>query len=154
MAYYAPFYQPTNFYNSQIPLYQPQSAVNSVPQNSPIQPQQTSDFIWVLNENEATSYPVAPNASVILWDKSKATIYIKSANAQGVPSMRILDFTERTTSAATTPEKHICTCGNNFVPKKDFEALRADFDELAEAVNSLKAKASTKTKKSEVENDG
>lgn len=33
-------------------------------------PTQTNDMIWVLNENEATSYPVAPNNSVVLWDKN------------------------------------------------------------------------------------
>lgn len=39
--------------------------------------QRTSDIIWVLNENEAMAYPVAPNNTVVLWDKNNPTIYVK-----------------------------------------------------------------------------
>ena len=110
--YYAPYYRPMNYYNpsipqenqnmqngqqfQQIPVQQPQQ----MPMPTPIQqtpmaqptPMPSNDMLWVLNETEATSYPVAPNNSVTLWDKNKDTVYIKSVNMQGVPSMRILDY--------------------------------------------------------------
>ena len=107
MAYYAPFYRPTYYdpvqqsqmgqYNPQYPQQMAQPMQNA---QMPMQGQPTNDFLWVLNENEATSYPVAPNNTVTLWDKNLPTIYIKSVNAQGVPSMRILDFTERSATAS------------------------------------------------------
>jgi hypothetical protein len=98
--------------------------------------QPTNDMIWVLGEVEATSYPVAPNNTVTLWDKNTPTIYIKSANAQGVPSMRILDFTERTQGAQNNATQHQCGCAGKYVPIDEFnamreniEALRKDFEE-------------------------
>lgn len=94
-----------------------------------MQPTQQSDpLLWVLNENEATSYPVAPNNSVVLWDKNKPTIYVKTVNAQGVPSMRILDFVERAENSSTT---HECKCGDNFVTLEQFNALNEKFEALA-----------------------
>lgn len=98
-------------------------------------PTPTNDMIWVLGEVEATSYPVAPNNTVILWDKNQQTIYIKSANAQGVPSMRTLDYTERTLEPQNEPYKHECQCGSKFVPIEDFNALKADFKALADKIN-------------------
>ena len=85
MAYYAPFYRPTYYdpvqqnpigqFNQQFqqPMTQPMQNAQM-----PMQGQPTNDFLWVLNENEATSYPVAPNNTVTLWDKNLPTIYIKS----------------------------------------------------------------------------
>ena len=124
----------------------------------PIQPmvqpisQQTNDMLWVLNESEATAYPVAPNNSVVLWDKSNPTIYVKSVNAQGVPSMRILDFSERTTdNAPKTAVEHKCECGDKFVLKKDFQALQSEFEALRGELDELKAKPKAKTVKKAVE---
>ena len=159
MAYYAPFYRPTYYdpvqqnqmgqFNQQFqpPMSQPM-------QQAPMQTQQTNDFLWVLNENEATSYPVAPNNTVILWDKNLPTVYIKSVNAQGVPSMRVLDFTERTATSAKQPVSAPFGSANNFVTLDSFNALEAKFAALEGKVDELRPKASAKTKKAEVENDG
>ena len=118
-----------------------------------MQGQPTNDFLWVLNENEATSYPVAPNNTVTLWDKNLPTIYIKSVNAQGVPSMRILDFTERSATAPKTPSVPSFNSNNNFVTIDSFNALEAKFSALESKVDELRPKSSSKTKKVEVEND-
>ena len=85
------------------------------PFQRPIEP-----LIWVLNESEAVSYPVAANNTVVLWDKNMPTIYVKSADSQGVPSIRILDFTERQTSV---PQ-------NDYVKQNDFKMLEEKFNEL------------------------
>lgn len=160
MAYYAPFYRPTYYdpiqqnqmgqYNQQFqqPMAQPMQNAQM-----PMQGQPTSEFLWVLNENEATSYPVAPNNTVILWDKNLPTVYIKSVNAQGVPSMRVLDFTERTATAQKQPVSGPFGSANNFVTLDSFNALEAKFAALEGKVEELRPKAIVKTKKAEVEND-
>ena len=38
---------------------------------------------------------VAPNNTIQLWDSESQTIYLKSADASGMPSMKILDYTIR-----------------------------------------------------------
>lgn len=150
MPYYAPFFRPA---------YQPEMAQNHQPYQQPMnqypqaQPpvanQPPSDFLWVLNENEATSYPVAPNNTVTLWDKNLPTIYIKSVNAQGVPSMRVLDFTERTAQAPAQPPAAFQQ-PNNFATIEQFNALRDDVEAIRGKLNEWKPK----TKKTEAENNG
>lgn len=160
MAYYPPYFNRGNYINPmqtapQMPMQNvPQMEYQPQYQQMPMaQPTPTSDMIWVLNESEATAYPVAPNNSVVLWDKNNPVIYVKSVNMQGVPSMRILDFSERATeNTQKSPVEHKCTCGD-FVLKKDFQALESEFKALQDAIEELKGK-STKQKNVEVENDG
>ena len=161
MAYYAPFYRPTYYdpvQQSQMGQFnqQFQQPITQPMQNAqmPMQGQPTNDFLWVLNENEATSYPVAPNNTVTLWDKNLPTIYIKSVNAQGVPSMRILDFTERSAAATKTPSVPSFNSTNNFVTIDSFNALEAKFAALEGKVDELLPMERAKAKKVEVENDG
>ena len=161
MAYYAPFYRPT-YYDpvQQNPMgqfnQQYQQPMTQPMQNAqmPMQGQPTNDFLWVLNENEATSYPVAPNNTVILWDKNLPTVYIKSVNAQGVPSMRVLDFTERTATAAKQPVSAPFGSDNNFVTIDSFNALKGDVEALRGKLDELNAKPVAKSQKTEAENDG
>lgn len=119
-------------------------------------PTQTNDMIWVLNENEATSYPVAPNNSVVLWDKNEPIIYVKSVNNQGMPSMRVLYFEERnatpSNSHKNTPKTHECTCGDKFATKEQINDLRVKLDDLTAKYEELShpvvEKPKTTTKKS------
>ena len=157
MAYgnYAPFYRggyfnpmqtPTmpNMAENQgqfVPQYQqPMAQTNPVPM-----PQPTNDMIWVLGQTEAESYPVAINNSVVLWDKSNPTIYVKSVNAQGIPSMRTLDFVERVQNGSQTPTEHVCKCGDNFVTKEEFKALQGKYDEIMGKLEQLEEKPKAKT---------
>lgn len=159
MAYYAPFYRPT-YYDPVQP--NPMGQFNQqyqqpIPQQiQPVQTAQqpTNDFLWVLNENEATSYPVAPNNTVTLWDKNLPTIYIKSVNAQGVPSMRVLDFVERTATNPTQTAGTAFNSPNNFVTIDSFNALKGDVEALRGKLDELNTKPTAKSKKTEVENDG
>lgn len=168
MAYgnYAPFYRGGYFNPMQTPTMTPmvdnqnQFAQQYQPpvQQQPVAPMtnQSSDMmLWVLGQTEAESYPVAPNNTVILWDKNDPTIYIKSVNMQGVPSMRVLDFTERAANAPKTPEKHDCKCGDKFATKEQLNALQGKFDDVMAIVEDLQAKSNTKsaktTKKTEEE---
>lgn len=97
-------------YNAYFPVaypnygnYYPQTYQPAVqPQQVPTQPQpiqNQNSIIWVSGLVEAQSYPVAPNYAVALWEQSGKTIYLKSADATGKPSIRIYDLVERTESA-------------------------------------------------------
>lgn len=118
-------------------------------------PTQTNDMIWVLNENEATSYPVAPNNSVVLWDKNEPIIYVKSVNNQGMPSMRVLYFEERNATTSNSPKNapktHECTCGDKFATKEQIKDLKAKLDDLTakyeELSHTIIEKPKTTTKK-------
>lgn len=133
----------------QIPMQQP---IQQMPMQNVAQPTPSNDMIWVLSEGEAQSYPVAPNNSVILWDKNSDVVYIKSVNSQNVPSFRVLDYKERISdNAPKIPQKHECKCGDKFVLKKDFEALQSKFEALCEELEELKAKPKVKTAKKAVE---
>ena len=161
-GYYMPNYNPYMINNGAMPdmLNQAKMQYNQPIQQTTQQPlpmtKPINDMLWVLNENEATSYPVAPNNSVVLWDKNKPTIYVKSVNAQGMPSIRILDFEERT-EATETPQKHVCKCGDKFATIDSVNALQGKIEALENELEELKAKPKAKTAKKaveEVENDG
>ena len=156
MAYgnYAPFYRGGYFNPMQTPQ-MPQMAENQNQfaqpfQQPPMQPAQMSvpnnDMIFVLGQNEAESYPVAPNATVTMWDKNQKTFYIKTANAQGIPSMQIYDFTERPQNSPQTPTEHVCKCGDNFVTKEEFKALQGKYDDLTAKYEDLVSKLTDKPK--------
>jgi hypothetical protein len=162
MAYgnYAPFYRGGYFNPMQTPTmpnmaenqnqfaqpYQAPMQTNSV--HMQMQTQPTNDtLLWVLNENEASSYPVAPNNSVVLWDKNNKTFYIKTANAQGIPSMQIYDFTERIENPSKMPAEHTCTCGDKFATKEQLNAVEGKINDILAMYEELKDKQTIKTTK-------
>ena len=146
--YYAPYYRPMNYYNTSIPQENPNMQnAQQMPMQQPMvqQPMQmpipnmtpNNDMIWVLSEGEAQIYPVAPNNSVILWDKNSDVVYIKSVNAQNIPSFRVLDYKERTLdNAPKTPTEHVCKCGDNFVSKKDFFTFEQQWIDISNNVRA------------------
>lgn len=159
MAYgnYAPFYRPA-FFNpmQQMPMHENQNQFGTLyqqPMQNTMQAQPSNDMIWV-NETEVSSYPVAPNNTVTLWDKNSPTIYIKSVDVNGVPSMRILDFSERHQSAPKTPQEHVCQCGGKYAPIDEFNALKEKFASLSQRFEELKENTYTPKSKNEVNNDG
>lgn len=112
------------FYNNGFPVnYQ-------YPQYYPTQPtvpqsQQANGPIWIQGEAAAKSYLVAPGATVALWDSESQTIYLKSADASGMPSMRVLDYTIRGAAPAHNP-----VSGAEYATKADLEELRKQIAEL------------------------
>lgn len=64
-------------------------------QNAPAAPQPNSNaIIWVQGEAGAKSYLVAPNSAVLLMDSDAMRFYMKSADASGIPSLRIFEYNE------------------------------------------------------------
>ena len=100
MAYnttYPMGYQPSYYQNPQAgyPAYQP--PVQPTPQQA-----QNNGITWVQGEAGAKSYLVVPNTTVQLWDSEAQTIYLKSADASGMPTMKTLDYVIREAQAANT----------------------------------------------------
>jgi len=98
----------------------------------PQQPQNTG-VIWVQGEAGAKSYLVAPNTTVQLWDSERQCIYLKSADASGMPSMKILDYTIRENQPVNAPVSAVSTPAvdlSGYVTKAEFEALRAELEAL------------------------
>ena len=91
------------------------------PQQQPQQQQNTSP-IWVQGEAGAKSFLIAPNSTVALWDSEAQVIYLKSADASGMPSMKVLDYTIRDLTAAPKTAQPEIDLGN-YVTKKDFDAF-------------------------------
>ena len=89
-ATYQPIYQTPQY---QAPQYQTPQQSYQAPQAQ--QPSGGVSIVQIQGEASAKSYLVAPNSTVQLWDMDSGVIYIKSADASGMPSMKILDFTVR-----------------------------------------------------------
>ena len=156
---YAPFYR-GGYFNPMQSAQIPNMAENQgqyMPQyHQPMQTnpapmvQPTNEMIWVLGQTEAESFLVAPNTSVVLWDKNNPTIYIKSVNAQGMPSMRVLDFVERSAesqnSGSNGSKTHHCTCGDKFATKEQINDLRGKIDDLTAKYEELSHPVVEKTK--------
>lgn len=97
--------------------------------------QQNNGIIWVSGEAGAKAYLVAPNTTVQLWDSERQTVYLKSADASGMPSMKVLDYTIRDQTPANAP---VIPPAMPAVNPSDY-ATRAEFDGLRDEINALKA---------------
>lgn len=95
--------------------YQPQQ----MPQAPQMMPQPDNGIIWVQGEAGARGYIVAPGNTVPLWDSEANTIYLKSVDPTGVPSMRVFDYTERTTAQRQPPVMP----QQDYITRKEFETV-------------------------------
>lgn len=127
-------------YNNIFPMtYQPQQMYYpQMPQQNQGQPQaqNSNNLIWVSGEAGAKAYLVAPNTTVTLWDSESQTIFLKSADATGMPSMKILDYTIRSNS----PQETVSDAHSDFATKVDVESIRKDILALRERVDVLAKK--------------
>lgn len=148
-------------YQQPIPQMQqniPQQTMQMPIQSTP--PKPTNDIIWVQGEAGAKGFLVAPNNTVVLWDTENPVIYVKSADACGIPSMRVLDFKERNgnsqNNGENAPATHKCTCGEKFATKEQVNALEgkindlmAKYEEFSQPVAEKPKATSKKAKESE-----
>ena len=121
-AYKQP-YQPVHYPMQYPPTMLAQSA-------APAPEPQGNGMIWIQGEAGAKAFPVAPGASVVLWDSENPHIYIKSAALNGIPSMEILRW-EKYTPAPPAPQQ-------SYQPGEyaSAEAVR----ELESKINALSAR--------------
>lgn len=138
-------------------------------QYQPVTQQTNTGVIWVQGEAGAKSYLIAPNSSVALFDSEKQVVYIKSADASGMPSMKILDYTIRengqngpSTGLSTGDDKQAAYATKSDVDalydrlkalqKGDIAELRGKLDALQDELDGLTIKKPARPKK-EDDND-
>ena len=144
MAYYNGFpatYQPMY----QTPYTQPYTQNAPVQQQSQaVQPSVQNGIIWVQGEAGAKSYLVAPNNTVQLWDSESQTIYLKSADASGMPSMKILDYTirENEKNTANNPVAAQDDKSYSYATKDEIRAVSEQITALRDRVDSLSRRSS------------
>lgn len=132
--YFPQTYQTPIYYPTQSNAFQ---SVGSVGANQ----QQNSFVQWVQGENAAKSFPVAPNTSVPLFDSEANVIYIKSADASGMPSIKILDYTVRDSEprkAESAPQMDFVTHNELADIQKEIDALKAKLERTADKRNGGK----------------
>ena len=120
------------YYNGFPATYQPMYQV-------PQQQTQQNGIIWVSGEAGAKAYMVAPNNTIQLWDSESQTVYLKSADASGMPSMKILDYTVResvkngaNTAPVITDDKL-----STFATKDEIKAVSDRISALSERVELI-----------------
>lgn len=102
----------------------PQQPVQAIPQ-----PQQTDTggIIWVQGDAGAKAYMVAPGNTVPLWDSEDQVIYLKSVDMSGMPSMRVLDYTERSSMQPQRQEQAAPKIDlTPYITRDELEAILAE----------------------------
>ena len=103
----------------------------------PFMPQQRPAFsVAPMNfatEAEALS-AATPSGPIplVIWDKDKRSVYIKSVDAIGRPVTTILDYTVRGEEPETQPEP-------DYVSKQAFNEFRKEFDQMSNKLDSTLA---------------
>lgn len=122
-------------YNNGFPMgYQPAQVYYPQQVQQSQQAQQNNGIIWVQGEAGAKSYMVAPNNTVQLWDSESQTIYLKSADASGMPSIKTLDYTIRDIAP-----QHMAPVGPqvDYATKEDVGALQNELNRLRDEMKSI-----------------
>lgn len=135
-----------NPYYAQMPI---QNAPN-IMQNNPNMgvAQKQSNRVWVQGEAGAKSFLVAPNSEVELWDSERQSIYIKTADMNGIPSTVTLDYVIRDNNQSNQINNQSNNQLDNFATKDDIEVLQEKMEEIKQSIDSIvTSKVQTKKKK-------
>ena len=121
----------------QYPQQYPQQYQQPIPtpqQQMQQQPQNVGGLIWVSGEAGAKAFLVAPNTTVHLWHSENPVIYLKSADASGMPSIKVIDYTIRNAQndVKKTP---LDNEPKEYATKDDMAALKA---ELMRKIDDIK----------------
>lgn len=133
-ATYQPMYQPQSYTPMQV------GQQNVAPVQQPVQ--QNSSIIWVSGEAGAKAYLVAPNNTVQLWDSESQRIFLKSADASGMPSMKILEYTiqEQPKNGSNTPVMSSDDKSVTYATKDEIRAVSEQITALRDRVDNLTKK--------------
>ena len=125
------------YYNGFPATYQPVYPVQGTQYNQ--QTQQNSSIIWVSGEAGAKAYLVAPNSTVQLWDSESQTIYLKSADASGMPTMKVLDYTirDQAKNVANSPVSVRLEDLSGYATKSEIEAISSEIAALKAQMHKL-----------------
>jgi len=115
----------------------------------PTQWQAPSNSIqWVQGVAGAKGYMIAPNSSVLLMDSEETKFYIKSADASGMPNLRIFEYTEISPVKADIPTEKAEV--ENYCTKEEMDEIRA---QIADILARLEEKKPATRKKEVAENE-
>lgn len=105
----------------------------------PQQNQQSGSPIWIQGEAAAKSYLVAPNSTVVLFDSEQQTIYLKSADPSGMPSIKVLDYTVRdsTKNGANNPVSGLDDKLSSFATKDEIKAVYERITAVNDRIDNL-----------------
>ena len=93
--------------------------------NNYFQPQR-QELIRVNGLEGAKNYPLSPGSTVALFDADSDTMFIKSMDAGGFPSIRTFTFMETTSNPTDTTESRLSN-------------LESEIANLKEALNGFKS---------------
>ena len=114
MAYY-PTFQPYSY----------QDQLNQLRTANPVQmPYQRPDpngLTWVQGEAGAKSWYITPGATVLLMDSEAMRFYLKSADMNGVPSLRTFEYNE---IGVQKPQEAVKA--HNYVTVEEFNELKSE----------------------------
>ena len=133
MAYY-PNFQP---YGYQDQLNQLRNANQMQGYTMPMQQprQDQNGLTWVQGEAGAKSWFVAPGCTVLLMDSENQRFYLKSADMNGMPSLRTCEYTE---IGAQRQEQQPSGNSGNFVTAEEFAGFKNEvmkkLEDLSEPV--------------------
>lgn len=150
--YYYPqsTYNPIAYPQARNPTYYNQyvAGMQQLAENPP-QSQPNSNIIWIQGEAAAKAYICANGTTIALWDSEAQTIYIKSTDMNGRPTMTILDYVNR--DAPTPPVvEAAATVTATTTPPQDYvtqtqlneltDSFAAQIAELTKKLNDFKSK--------------
>lgn len=145
---YLRYNYPNSYYQNQ-QQFNPNQQYNQINQN-----QSSNGIIWVQGESGAKSYLVAPNCTVQLWDSESQTIYIKSADASGMPSIKILDYTIRDDQKQKTNENtNQVNVNNNSDLETEINGLNEKIEIMEKEINQLKNILASKSNQNKKRSD-
>lgn len=147
MAYPNPFpvtYPQIGFY----PQMQMQpSQLQAQAQQAQMQAQQNG-MVWVQGEAGAKSYLLTPNTILPLWDSEAQTIYLKSTDASGMPTMKILDYTVRDSQQNNPPIQN--NNAESFATKEEVESLAEQLANMKRRLDGMSQRHRKPEKQKEV----
>jgi len=141
------------------PMYYPQAAMPQVtqPQPTPTQtptPQQNqSSIVWVQGEAGAKSYLLAPNTTIPLWDSESQTIYLKSTDGSGMPTIKYIDYTIREANQKVPTNKIVDNEKISFATKDDIENLAEELADLKRRVDTISHRPTSPRRREATSND-
>ena len=117
---------------------------NYFPMGYPYTTQQTQNALtWVSGIEAAKAWYVAPNTTVALWDSEAQTIYLKSADVSGMPSMKILDYALR---GAESHADGVSVPQTEYLTREDLEAVLGQISDLRDEIDNLSIRRTPKKK--------
>lgn len=106
--------------------YQPPVPSAQGPQSNPA----NSLMVWIQGGiNGANNYLLGPNTTIPLWDSEAQVIYVKSTDATGKPSIKILDYTVR----EELPKSN----ETSFMTKDDLKDIQEKLANIETRINGL-----------------